>query len=208
MAAEEYEQGLRYLIFMPHPEPQQVPHIQEASAACHLNLAAVNLRMGREKTAIKHAEDCLKLRPDDTKAHYRLGQVWGVPPAPAPAPATRQAPARGRHPELPCCPFRPQAPAPAHFAGRRLPATGIPSHRLPHRPNRQSGLFHLLTRPGGACGGASAPPLPPPPAAPPLSRAPGLQPARRLPEGDQAPLTCGEARSRRRRIDQRDRQGA
>jgi len=76
MAAEEYEQGLRYLIFMPHPEPQQVPHIQEASAACHLNLAAVNLRMGREKTAIKHAEDCLKLRPDDTKAHYRLGQAY------------------------------------------------------------------------------------------------------------------------------------
>jgi len=76
MAAEEYEQGLRYLVFMPHPEPQQVPHIQEASAACHLNLAAVNLRMGREKTAIKHAEDCLKLRPDDAKAHYRLGQAY------------------------------------------------------------------------------------------------------------------------------------
>ena len=80
MADAEYEQALRYLVFMPHPEPPEVPVIGEALAAVHLNLAATRLRLA-ERGAIRHARDALQaaepLRdmPKQSKAHYRLGQA-------------------------------------------------------------------------------------------------------------------------------------
>lgn len=76
MADAEYEQALRYLVFMPHPEEGQVPLIDEALLAVHLNLAATKLRLGMEEKAIKHANDALAKQPDSTKAHYRLGQAY------------------------------------------------------------------------------------------------------------------------------------
>ena len=79
MADAEYEQALRYLVFMPHPEPQEIPIINEAKGAVHLNLAATKLRMGEEAQAIKNANDALACLGDDkpkvSKAHYRLGQA-------------------------------------------------------------------------------------------------------------------------------------
>lgn len=77
MADAEYEQALRYLIFNPHPEPEQLLPLQTALVAVHLNLAAVKLRLGREEATIKHAQDALKVQPDtNPKAHYRLGQAY------------------------------------------------------------------------------------------------------------------------------------
>ena len=75
MADAEYEQAQRYLVFMPHPEEEQKALIAEAMIAVQLNLAATKLRLGREASAIKHAQDVLALDPDSVKAHYRLGQA-------------------------------------------------------------------------------------------------------------------------------------
>ena len=63
MADAEYEQALRYLVFMPHPEEGQVPLIDEALLAVHLNLAATKLRLCMEEKAIKHATDALATTP-------------------------------------------------------------------------------------------------------------------------------------------------
>ena len=76
IADAEYEQAMRYLVFMPHPEPSQVPLIDEAMLAVNLNLAATKLRLGQEEKAIKHASDVLAKHPDHTKAHYRLAQAY------------------------------------------------------------------------------------------------------------------------------------
>jgi FKBP-type peptidyl-prolyl cis-trans isomerase len=76
MAEEEYGAALRYLVFMPHPEPHQLAPIKEKLAAVHLNLAAVKLRMSRETDAIKHCHDCLEVDSEQPKAHYRLGQAY------------------------------------------------------------------------------------------------------------------------------------
>lgn len=81
MADAEYEQALRYLIFMPHPEPEQTPLIADAITAVHLNLAATKLRLGDEQGAIKNANDALGkcdegARAYISKAHYRLAQAY------------------------------------------------------------------------------------------------------------------------------------
>ena len=76
MAEEEYGAALRYLVFMPHPEPHHVAPIREKLSAVHLNLAAVKLRMSRETDAIKHCQDCLAVDAEQPKAHYRLGQAY------------------------------------------------------------------------------------------------------------------------------------
>ena len=81
MADAEYEQALRYLVFMPHAEEHETPLIAEALAATHLNLAATKLRMADERGAIKHAADALENAnaisdgPKASKAHYRLAQA-------------------------------------------------------------------------------------------------------------------------------------
>ena len=75
-AAAEYEQAMRYLVFMAHPTDDEAPKIAEATATVQLNLAAAALRCGREDDAVRHAEKVLALRPDDAKALYRLGQAY------------------------------------------------------------------------------------------------------------------------------------
>jgi hypothetical protein len=82
MASEEYEQALRYLVFMPHPEEAHKPLIAEAITAVRLNLAAARLRMGDEARAIKAASEALGTCADGSegaayrsKAHYRLAQA-------------------------------------------------------------------------------------------------------------------------------------
>jgi tetratricopeptide (TPR) repeat protein len=79
MADAEYEQAMRYLIFMPHPELHEVPVINEALGAVNLNLSATKLRLGQEEAAIRHANDVLKAVPGDkakvSKAHYRTAQA-------------------------------------------------------------------------------------------------------------------------------------
>ena len=80
MADAEYEQALRYLIFMPHPEPHQLPPIADAITAVHLNLAATKLRLGDEAGAIRNANDAIAKGgaeggPYVSKAHYRLAQA-------------------------------------------------------------------------------------------------------------------------------------
>ena len=75
-AASEYEQAMRYLVFMAHPTDDEAPKIAEATATVQLNLAAAALRCGREDDAVRHAEKVLALRPDDAKALYRLGQAY------------------------------------------------------------------------------------------------------------------------------------
>ena len=74
-ANEEYEQGMRYLIFNPHPTEEQAAVLQPAMLTLHLNLAAVKLRLKREDDAIKQAHDALKISADHPKALYRIGQV-------------------------------------------------------------------------------------------------------------------------------------
>ena len=61
-------QAMRYLIFMPHPEPHEVPQIQELTVAVQLNLAATKLRMSNEAAAIKHATEALGSNPSAAAA--------------------------------------------------------------------------------------------------------------------------------------------
>ena len=75
-ANEEYEQGMRYLIFNPHPTEEQAAVLQPAMLTLHLNLAAVKLRLKREDDAIKQAHDALKISADHPKALYRIGQAY------------------------------------------------------------------------------------------------------------------------------------
>ena len=81
MANAEYEQALRYLVFMPNAEEHEAPIIAEHLAAVHLNLAATRLRLDDERGALKHAADALQHaeaisdRPKQSKAHYRLAQA-------------------------------------------------------------------------------------------------------------------------------------
>ena len=75
-ADQEYEQALRFLVFMPHATPEQAPHIAAELSTVQLNLAATKLRCGYEDAAIKHAEKVLELCPEHTKALYRIGQAY------------------------------------------------------------------------------------------------------------------------------------
>ena len=80
MADAEYEQALRYLIFMPHPEPHQLPPIADAITAVHLNLAATKLRLGDEARGDQERQRRdRKGVPEhaafESKAHYRLAQA-------------------------------------------------------------------------------------------------------------------------------------
>jgi tetratricopeptide (TPR) repeat protein len=75
-ADQEYEQALRFLVFMPHATPQQAPHIAADISAVQLNLAATKLRCGYEDAAIKHATKVLEMCPEHTKALYRIGQAY------------------------------------------------------------------------------------------------------------------------------------
>jgi len=75
VANDEYEQGMRYLLFNPHPKEEEAPFINEGLAAVQLNLAACKLRIGREQEAIKHAEAVLQIIPEQPKAYYRIGQA-------------------------------------------------------------------------------------------------------------------------------------
>jgi len=99
-ADEEYEQGMRYLVYMPQPEDGQLARrprrvarrcgapVRESSVACRLqapleeatvrmqlNLCAAKLRTGREAAALAHADKVLELRPEHPKALYRKGQA-------------------------------------------------------------------------------------------------------------------------------------
>ena len=75
-ADAEYEQGMRYLIFNPHPTEEQAAVLGPATLSLHLNMAATKLRLAREMDAIKHCQDALKMSPDHPKAYYRLGQAY------------------------------------------------------------------------------------------------------------------------------------
>lgn len=46
------------------------------NAVLYSNRSAALLRLGRVSEARADAEQCLSLRPDWEKAHYRLGAVW------------------------------------------------------------------------------------------------------------------------------------
>ena len=41
----------------------------------NLNLSLCHLKRNKALDAIKHAKDAIELKPDDCKAHYRLGQA-------------------------------------------------------------------------------------------------------------------------------------
>jgi len=55
-ADEEYEQGLRYLIYMPQIEENQKEPLEQEMVLMQLNLTASKLRCGHEASAIAHAE--------------------------------------------------------------------------------------------------------------------------------------------------------
>ncbi|EOD11900.1 hypothetical protein EMIHUDRAFT_452341, partial [Emiliania huxleyi CCMP1516] len=74
-ADEEYEQGMRYLVYMPQPEDGQLAPLEEATVRMQLNLCAAKLRTGREAAALAHADKVLELRPEHPKALYRKGQA-------------------------------------------------------------------------------------------------------------------------------------
>ena len=74
-ADAEYEQALRYLLYNPHPTPEESTAISAASLAVQLNLAASKLRCDRESEALAHAEQALQLQPEHPKALYRSAQA-------------------------------------------------------------------------------------------------------------------------------------
>lgn len=74
-ADAEYEQALRYLLFNPHPTPEESVAIGAASLAVQLNLAASKLRCDREVEALAHAAQALQLQPEHPKALYRSAQA-------------------------------------------------------------------------------------------------------------------------------------
>jgi len=74
-ADEEYNSAMRYLLFNTHPTEDELPFVTEGLVATQLNLCASKLRMGREKEAIKQAQDVMKMAENHPKALYRIGQA-------------------------------------------------------------------------------------------------------------------------------------
>lgn len=68
-------QAMRYLVYHPHPTPEESEAVGGLMLTVQLNLAATKLRCAREAAALTHCEKALELQPEHPKALYRSAQA-------------------------------------------------------------------------------------------------------------------------------------
>jgi tetratricopeptide (TPR) repeat protein len=66
---------MRYLVYHPHPTPEESEAVGGLMLTVQLNLAATKLRCAREAAALTHCEKALELQPEHPKALYRSAQA-------------------------------------------------------------------------------------------------------------------------------------